>query len=164
MSDPAEVFADAKTVTIPVNPTRLAWESYDHQRHSDIGEGDIHASYSADTIATAGRVRKAFKWQAQLMVTVSLSGQGVIEQAEAYSLIPLKAFTGMPTRYGEKTSSAEDAEAARNDPNGFYHGMKVTCGREAFVLAGPPVVFVAEQSAGRPDDMQDPEPEQLTLF
>src|ERR1035438_5040286 len=130
MTEPSEEFHDAKAVTIPVNPARLAWGRYDHARNRDTGEGDIHASYSADTIATAGKIRKAFRWQAQLMVTVSLSGRGGIEEAEAYQLIPPKAFTGTPTSYAEKIGNAENAEAARNDPNGFYHGMKVKQGQE----------------------------------
>jgi hypothetical protein len=98
MTDPAEAFHGAKAVTIPVNPVRLAWGRYDHERNRDTGEGDIHASYSADTIAVTGKIRKAFRWQAQLMVTVSLSGRGGIEQAEAYRLIQLKAF--IDTRRG----------------------------------------------------------------
>jgi hypothetical protein len=98
------------------------------------------------------------------MVTVSLSGQGGIEQAEAYSLLPLKVFRGAPTTYAQKAARAEDAEAARNDPKGFYHGMQVTCGSEAFVLSGPPVVFVAEQSAVRPNDTPPGKPQQLSLF
>lgn len=151
-------------ITMPVNPARLGWGSYDQKRNREIGEGDIHASYSADTIATAGRVRRAFRWQAQLMVTVSLSGRRGVEQAEAYSLVPIKVFGGAPTTYAQKTARAEDAEAARNDPKGFYHGMQVTCGREAFVLSGPPVVFVAEQSAVRPNDTLPATPQQLSLF
>jgi hypothetical protein len=121
-------FAEAKALAIPVNPARLASGEYDHGRNRDVGEGDIHASYSADTIAAVGKIRRAFRWQAQLMVTVSLSGRGGIEQAEAYQLIPVKVFAGTTTSYGEKIGTAESAEAARNDPNGFYHGMKVTQG------------------------------------
>jgi hypothetical protein len=164
MPDPSEAFHNAKAVTIPVNPARLAWGHYDDVRNRETGEGDIHASYSADTIATAGRIRKAFRWQAQLMVTVSLSGRGGIEQAEAYQLIPLKAFDGTATTYGQKTARAEDAEAARNDPNGFYHGITVKHAQKHFVLAGPPTVFVAEEGPARPDGTAQAEPEQLNLF
>ena len=99
------------------------------------------------------------------MVTVSLSGRGGIEQAEAYTLIPLKAFSGMPMSYSEKIGTAENAEAARNDPNGFYHGMTVKQGQETFVLSGPPVVFVAGERPVRPDDgAAGIEGEQLSLF
>ena len=163
-AEPSESFLNAKAVTIPVKPARLAWGTYDHGRNRDIGEGDIHASYSADVIASAGKIRKAFRWQAQLMVTVSLSGLGGIEQAEAYQLIPLKAFNGTPMSYGEKIGTAENAEAARNDPNGFYHGMIVKQGKELFVLSGPPVVFVAEEGPDRPDGAEGAEGEQLSLF
>src|SRR5579859_1525959 len=60
----AEQFHGAKRLVVPVNATRLAWGRYDHNRNRDVGEGDIHASYSADTIATSGKIRKAFRWQA----------------------------------------------------------------------------------------------------
>ena len=160
---PSEEFDDTKALTVGVNPARLAWGKYDHGRNRDIGEGDIHASYSADTIATSGKIRKAFRWQAKLMVTVSLSRRDGIEQAEAYQLIPLKVFCGGAMSYGEKTGAAEDAEAARNDPNGFYHGMTVKQGSEPFVLVGPPVVFVSAEEPARPEP-EPPEPMQLTLF
>lgn len=163
-AEPSEAFHDAKAVTIPVNPARLAWGRHDHGRSRDLGEGDIHGSYSADTIATAGKIRKAFRWHAQLMVTVSLSRLDGIEQAEAYQLIPLKAFNGTRMSYSEKIGTAESAEAARNDPNGFYHGMTVKQGQETFVLSGPPVVFVADERPSRPDGPASIEGEQLSLF
>jgi hypothetical protein len=163
-TEPSAAFHNAKAVTIPVNPARLAWGRYDHGRSRDSGEGDIHASYSADTIATAGKIRKAFRWQAQLMVTVSLSQEGGIEQAEAYQLIPLKAFSGPTMSYAEKIGTAESAETARNDPNGFYHGMTVKQGQETIVLSGPPFVFVADEYPARPDGTPGIEGEQLSLF
>lgn len=164
MTEPSEIFLNAKAVTIPVNPARLAWGRYDHGRNRDVGEGDIHASYSADTIASTGKIRKAFRWQAQLMVTVGLSRLGGREEAEAYHLVPLKAFAGTPTSYAEKIFCDGGAEAARNDPNGFYHGMSVKQGRETFVLSGPPVVFVAEEQPIRPEGDAGIEGEQLSLF
>ena len=51
------------------------------------------------------------------MVTVSLSGRGGVAQAEAYQLIPLKAFSGTTMSYADKIGTAENAEAARNDNN-----------------------------------------------
>jgi len=163
-NQPSEDFHEARTLTTPVNPVRLAWGSYDHRRNRDPGEGDIHASYSADTIASAGKIRKSFRWQAQLMVTVSLSGRGGIAQAEAYQLIPLKLFSGITMSYTDKIRDADIAEAARNDPNGFYHGMTVKHGSEAFVLAGPPVLFVAAEESQRPRNSPAAEGEQLSLF
>lgn len=49
-----------------------------------------------------------------------------------------------PLSYGEKTA---DGDAARNDPNGFYHGMLVTWRGMPMVLCGPPVVFVPGEAA-----------------
>lgn len=164
MIEPSEDFHVAKALTVPVNAGRLAWGKHDHARNRDVGKGDIHASYSADIIASEGRIRTAFRWQARLMVAVSLSGMGGVDQAEAYQLIPLKSFAGTPQTYAEKTGAAEAAEAARNDSNGFYHGMTVKQGRELFVLSGPPVVFVAEAGPDRPDGAASAEAEQLSLF
>ena len=165
MTEPSETFHDAKRITIPVNAARLAWGKYDHNRNRDVGEGDISASYSADTIATSGKIRKAFRWQAQLMVTVSLAGRGGTEQAEAYQLIPLTAFRGTAMSYADKIGTAESAEAARNDPNGFYHGMIVKQGQVSFVLSGPPIVFVADEHPARPGtEPHSEEPLQMSLF
>jgi hypothetical protein len=66
--------------------------------------------------------------------------------------------------YANKIGTAENAEAARNDPNGFYHGMIVKQGQETFVLSGPPVVFVADENPARPDGTAGIEGEQLSLF
>jgi hypothetical protein len=148
---------------VAVSPSRLAWGRHDHTKSRDIGEGDIHAAYSADTIASAGKIRKPFHWQGQLLITVSLCGRGGSADAEAYRLLPLKAFAGKVVTYGQKTGTVERAEAARNDPNGFYHGMVVKYGGDSFVLVGPPALFIAEQVM-RPDSKITMEPEQLTLF
>ncbi len=66
--------------------------------------------------------------------------------------------------YADKIGTAENAEAARNDPNGFYHGITVKQGQETFVLSGPPVVFVADENPARPDGAASAESEQLSLF
>jgi hypothetical protein len=149
---------------VAVSPARLAWGRYDHTRHRDSGEGDIYAAYSADTIASAGKIRKPFNWHGQLMVTVSLCGRDGTAEAEAYRLLPVKGFAGKAVTYGEKIGNAESAEAARNDPNGFYHGMLVKQGGESIVLVGPPVVFVTAEDAHRPETLEAPTFEQLSLF
>jgi hypothetical protein len=149
--------------TVAVHPARLAWRGAGRE----ICEGDIHASYSADVIAMNGRVRKPFKWKDALCVCTSISGSGLtgsgVEEHEAYRIVPVKMFTEATKTYGEKTDKAEDAEAARNDPNGFYHGMIIKHGSESFVLCGPPIRFTADASPERPGGAIG-EPEQLTLF
>jgi hypothetical protein len=150
--------------TVAVNPARLAWRD----AAGEICEGDIHASYSADLIAERGRVRKPFKWHGGLWVCTSISGSGLTESGtqehEAYRIVPARMFTGTMKDYREKTARAEDAEVARNDPNGFYHGMTITYGGESFALCGPPIRFTAETSPERPDGATGDEPMQLTLF
>jgi len=150
--------------TVAVNPARLAWRGAGRE----VCEGDIHASYSADLIAECGRVRKPFKWQGGLCVCTGIRGSGLAESGtlehEAYRIVSARVFAGTMKTYREKTARAEDAEAARNDPNGFYHGMTITHGGESFVLCGPPIRFTAETSPERPDGASGGEPMQLTLF
>jgi hypothetical protein len=151
--------------TFAVHPARLAWRDAGRE----ICEGDIHASYSADVIAMSGRVRKPFKWKDAPCVCTGISGSALtgngMQVHEAYRIVPVKMFTGTMTTYCERTARAEGAEAARNDPNGFYHGMKIKHGMEGFVLCGPPIRFIAEASPERPDgEGKGEEPLQLNLF
>jgi hypothetical protein len=74
------------------------------------------------------------KFDCCVWITVTTSGCGGIEQANAYRLVPLRMFEGEPTTYNGKTGTAEGASAARGDPTGFYHGMKVHHGKEDRVL------------------------------
>jgi hypothetical protein len=130
-----------------------------------LGErGDIDLSYSADLIATNERVRRPFQHLGEFWVCTSITGWGLTRSGyrehEAYRLTPERMFIGVPTTYRAKTGAADAAEAARNDPFGFYHGMAVKHGSEAFVLSGPPVRFIGPS---RPEP-ESPEPMQLTLF
>ena len=149
--------------TFAVHPARLAWRG----AARETCEGDIHASYSADVIASNGRVRKPFRWKDGLYVCTSISGSGLTESGmpehEAYRMVPATTFMGTTATYREKTDKAEDAEAARNDPNGFYHGMTIKHGGASFVLCGPPIRFTAEASPERPEGAPG-DPMQLTLF
>ena len=153
----------AKRETVAVHSARLAWRGAGRQ----VCEGDIHASYSADVIATNSRVRKPFTRKNALYICTSISGSGLAdsgkEEHEAYRLVPARTFTGNTTTYHDKTARAEDAEAARNDPNGFYHGMTIKHGAEDFVLCGPPIRFTPDTSPERPGAATG-EPVQLTLF
>ncbi len=150
--------------TVAVNPSRLAWGDVSRK----ICEGDIHASYSADVIAMTGRVRKPFNWNGVLCVCTGISGSGLTESGmqehEAYRIVPVEMFTGTRTTYREKTARAESAEAARNDPSGFYHGMTIKHGTLTFVLCGPPIRFAAEASPQRPDGATGDDQLQLSLF
>lgn len=142
-----------------VSADRLAWGEWDHQKGRDLGEGDIHSSYSADIIAQESKVRKPFTFAGSLWVVVGMSGHGGVEQADAYRLIPARMFQGIAaTTYREKTGTADGAESARADPLGFYHGMTVKCGKESYVLCGPPALFVAGP------ERSEPTPQQLPLF
>jgi hypothetical protein len=159
-AEPPSRSADHRPIhSVPA--ARLAWGTYDPQKDRTVGEGDIHASYSADKIAMESRVRNPFRFGDALWVNTGMSGYTGNWQAEAYRLVARELFSGSPTSYHDKTDAAEDAEAARNDPNGFYHGMLVVCGRRNFVLCGPPAVFTAGHK--RPGE-EAAEPAQLSLF
>lgn len=133
-----------------------------------LGErGDINRSYSADLIAIRERIRTPFRHSGQMWVCVSIAGSGLtrsgFKELQAYRLTPESLYVGTPTTYSARTSTAGAAEAARNDPFGFYNGISVRLGSEAFVLTGPPVHFVPDASPSRPDG-EGAEPMQLTLF
>lgn len=138
-----------------VNPARLACGTYDHEKNDYVNEGDIPASYSGDRIALGQPVRKPFRLGRELWLTIALSNHG----ASAYRLCPMRVFNGTPTTYRDKSGTAECVEAARNDPDGFYHRMTVKHGGEEFVLCGPEVQFVASQQ----EEISAPQV-QLALF
>jgi hypothetical protein len=128
-----------------VDPARLAWGSYDHKAGQYIGEGDICASYSGDCIATGQPVRKPFRRECELWLTVGISGFGDLTHratASAYRLLPVRLSKHTPLTYEAKTGP-DQGEAARNDPLGFYDRVTVKHGGQAFVLCGPEVQFVA---------------------
>ena len=97
----------------------------------------------------------------------SITGRGLTESGEseheAYRLTLPSQFIGVPTNYRARTGEAGAADAARRDPYGFYHGISVKHGSEAFVMAGPPVRFVADKTPARPVP-DTAEATQLTLF
>lgn len=111
---------------------------------------DRDESYSSDRIAYGQSVRRPFRHNGELWVCTSIMGSGLTTSGsmehEAYRIVPEPLFSGKRTTYAEKTAAAESAEASRNDPNGFYHGVTVVHGRETFVLCGPPLRFVAEEA------------------
>jgi hypothetical protein len=127
-----------------VDSARLEYGTWCHQADKTIGEGDISASYSADRIADAQSIRKPFRWQGSDWVCVGKSFRGGVNSAEAYRLVHPQQFQGEPTSYREET---RDGDAARADPNGFYHGMTVTHAGQTLVLCGPPAIFIPGQSA-----------------
>lgn len=144
--------------TCTTNPARLRFDG-----------GDINDSYSADRIASDQPVRRPFEHDGELWICTSITGSGLTvsgsTEHEAYRLVLGRVFAGMPTTYGTRTRTAEAAEVARNDPNGFYHGVAVRLGRETFVLCGPPLRFVPEEVAMRPGaDARSEGSLQLSLF
>jgi hypothetical protein len=122
-----------------VDPARLRWGTWCHRTEKIVGEGDVAASYSADRIGMGEPLRKPFEWKGALWVCVSRSDA----RAEVYRLAHPQAFSGEPLSYRAKTA---DADAARRDPNGFYHGMSAAHGGRSFVLCGPPAVLIAGES------------------
>jgi hypothetical protein len=121
----------------------------------ETGEGDIHASYSADLIAMTGKVRAPFRHGSHLWICVGIRGRE--PELEAYRLTPESMFTDPVTSYSAKVSR-DSGDAARNDPQGFYHGMAVEHGGMRYVLSGPPSLFIADPEA------ETTVPAQLDLF
>lgn len=128
-----------------VDPDRLAAGQWSHKSNRQFGEGDIHASYSADRIGMGKPVRKPFRFAGGLWVCVGCSGKS----AEAYRLSRPTEFAGETFDYGERV---RNGRAGRSDPNGFYHGMRVRHSAQDYILTGPAETFV------------EGEREQLSLF
>lgn len=126
------------SITHEVDPGRLEYGRWSQEFNETVGEGDIAAAYCADTIALHNKVRTPFVFRGDLWVVVSLAGN----VAKAYQLVPLDDFYPEPMSFAEKT---RDCEAARNDPNGFYHEVPVMYRKDWFVLSGPPALFVPGQ-------------------
>lgn len=105
--------------------------------------GDISVSYSADLISN-GRVRKPFRYNDQLYTTTStISGRypDSVREAEAYRLVPAILFDGHTIEFRTKINR-DNGNAARSDPNGFYHAIPITYQSRPYVLAGPPLTFL----------------------
>lgn len=145
-----------------VEPSRLAWPQWVTGKRVD--EGDIHASYSSDTIAFRNTVRKPFLWRGESWVATGLSGIGGVQQAKAVRLIAVDAFEGVTTTYGERCARERAARAARRDPMGFYHGVKVKHRGMIYVLSGPEETFIAGTPSPFEDDTLTFGPAQPTLF
>lgn len=133
------MMADDITQITPVDPARLDTGKWCHDTDRMIGEGDISASYSADTIGMEGRIRKPFTWNGASWVCVNFHGRDGAFIAESYRLVQPRMFDGKAVTYNERVrfgrSSADEAL-------GFYHGMLVKSGGTRLVLCGPPRTFV----------------------
>jgi hypothetical protein len=125
--------------TYAVDPARFRAGEWCHRAQKTIGQGDISASYSAERIGMNQPIRKPFDWKGALWVCVGMTFCNGTQSAEAYRLVHPQLFKGEPLTYAAKTA---DADAARADPEGFYHGMIVRHAGQSFVLCGPPVTLV----------------------
>lgn len=121
-----------------IDPSRLAFGRWESAEQRQSGEGDIIGSYSGDRIGMGQPIRRPFLFRNRLWVCTGITTKSGKVFAESYRLVDPQGFEGGPTTYPEKT---RDAEAARQDPMGFYHGMAVRSGGRPLVLQGPPVVF-----------------------
>jgi len=130
-------------LTFAVEPARLNSGRWCHGANKTMGEGDIAASYSADRIGMNQPIRGTFPWHGSHWVCVALRYCGGIS-AEAYRLVDPRVFAGAPLSYSQKTS---DGDAARADPNGFYHGMIVKHAGRTFILCGPAACFTPGEEA-----------------
>ena len=122
--------------TRAVDPDRLAWGAWSHEKDRQIGEGDISASYSADRIGMNQPVRSPFTFEGGKWVCTGKHGD---HKAECYRLVHPSRFPGIASSYAERTRNGDHA---RRDPNGFYHGMTVKHAGQELVLCGPEVTFI----------------------
>ena len=123
-----------------VEPSRLAFGAWCHASEKQIGEGDIHASYSADRIGMGQPIRKPFRYGGELWVCVGTGPSG----AEAYRLVHPSLYGGTARTYHER---CRDGDRVRGDQAGFYDGIIVRHAGRELVMAGPPVMFVEGEEA-----------------
>lgn len=122
---------------VELDPKRL------QSRFDGSKEGDVRASYSAQSLCESGRVTAPFRFRGGDWVQTGglYSQEG--DQFECYRLVALDAFDGSNETYSERNDNGW--EAARNNPLGGYHGMKAKHGARDVVLVGPPIVIVEGQ-------------------
>lgn len=117
---------------------------------SRLDDGDIRMAYSADKIGEGKPIRKPFSYRGALFVSTGGRGEGHrTHYYDAMRLVQLPEFEGEPTTYADKIHH-DGGEMARNDPMGFYHGMQVTSGSQAFVMVGPEIRFVPDDELAVP--------------
>lgn len=135
-----------KSQVVPVHPSRLHYGKWEGERQVD--QGDINASSSCSLIPE-GRVRSPFEWNGHLMVATGGMFRKDHAEYTAYRLVVLRLFDGEPTTYMKK-GEKDHWESARNDPNGFYHGMVVKWRGEEYALVGPEIRFVGDPNQPGP--------------
>ena len=140
MNETASTEDDEPPLTHEVDPSRLASGRWDHASEKTLGEGDITGSYSGDRIGMGKPLRRPFIWHGSPWVCTGISNLSGSVTVSAYRLVAVEAFEGTYTTYTDKT---RNAEAARNDPMGFYHGMTVQSAGRDWILSGPEHTFVA---------------------
>jgi ParB-like chromosome segregation protein Spo0J len=111
---------------------------------------ELSESYSADKIPD-GKMRKPVKTDGYGLLVSTGSAGGTNEGSiECYRVLTSGDYAGPEVKpavtYNEKISG-DGGESARNDPNGFYHGMRINHGGAAYVLFGPPLYFGLRKSA-----------------
>lgn len=115
-------------------------------------------SYSADRISDGRPIKPPFDMYGHRYIGVSVHGSN---EAHAYRLMPIQEFVthfkAIPVTYQQKVFQSwgdgdefeDPGKAAREDPLGFYHGMRVKQGREEYVMTGPEVRFQAVEEKGQ---------------
>lgn len=124
---------------IEIDPARMASGTWCHDREKRFGEGDIAAAYSADSIGMHCRIRKPFHFRGNLWTCVGYGGCATSLNATAYRLVDPAVFDDEIMTYSQRV---RNAEAARNDPRGFYHGMIVQHGSKTYVICGPEIRLI----------------------
>ena len=105
-------------------------------------------SYSGDTIAETGRIRRPFLLAGEPYCNVG----GDRQEFEAYRVVARREFKAPVFRYGgeefrrspyydPKLRERFEGDQQRFAPKGFYHAMSVRCGGHDYVLVGPPIEF-----------------------
>ena len=126
--------------------------------------GPVERSCSIQAI-TEGKLKSPAKIGTELFVYMGGCMADFRIAVQVWKVVPASEFVGQTWTYSEKLAydrGDEDkcgGEYARNDPNGFYHGMTGKMGKSPVVLQGPPVYLLPE--ARKPKEAK---PKQTSLF
>jgi len=141
--------------TVPAS--RLSGNAVDYAASRLRGIGDIISSNSCECIARQ-LIEKPFRFQGSLWVAFGVQFHPDGNKAHAYRLVRAPKFYGVVMTYADKLS-AGGGDAAREDPNGFYHGLFAAHNGVKYVVIGPDFLFTH-----LPWDAVTAETSQLALF
>jgi len=113
----------------------------------ELGRGDIGRSFST-AIAPNDKIKNPFRLGDRGMFVCMGGFSGPDGRFhDAWRIVEPEHFEGQYHLYSRRGMKGH--EKARNNPLGFYHGMKVWCGTTPYILVGKPILLHEGEEEGR---------------